>query len=243
MGIELITLIVLFKMCIGSFTMTGNSMTPTIAPNDKFVANMIIYKFEKPLRGDVVVFKESIEDRLLYTQRIIGLPGERIKVEENGGITINGELVMNQKIKKIYTRKGYMADQEWRVPKNGDTLEIIGGHAILENNTILNIDMVNFKQLMKKNDKDFADAVMYMRFLLNGKDEIGPILDLKYNKDIAEKLINGEKVTLDKDYYFVLGDNSNNSYDSRYWGFVAEDRIKGKVIQIIDSKERIGIVE
>jgi signal peptidase I len=223
--------------------LSSNSMSPTIIPGDKFIANMIIYKFEKPLRGDVVVFKEPIEDRVLYTKRIIGLPGERVKVGENGEIYINGNRVINKNVKGKYTRKGFMADKEWIIPKKGDTIEIIGGHAIIQNETVQDIDISSFKQIIEVNDKEVTDAIPYARFLLNGKDETGPILDFKYEKELAEKLFKGEKIVLDKDYYFVLGDNSNNSYDSRFWGFMAENRIKGKLIKTITTNERIGIVE
>ncbi|MDH5602301.1 MAG: signal peptidase I [Cyclobacteriaceae bacterium] len=52
--------------------------------------------------------------------------------------------------------------------------------------------------------------------------------------------IDGERVNkyiIEKNYYFVLGDNRNYSLDSRYWGLLPEDHIIGKAITILYSKK------
>ena len=49
----------------------------------------------------------------------------------------------------------------------------------------------------------------------------------------------GQKFTVPEGHYFVLGDNSGSSYDSRGWGFVPYENIKGKVICIWWPPKRI----
>jgi signal peptidase I len=44
-------------------------------------------------------------------------------------------------------------------------------------------------------------------------------------------------VTVPPDQYFVMGDNRDNSQDSRYWGFLPRDHVKGKAMMIYWSYE------
>jgi signal peptidase I len=44
-------------------------------------------------------------------------------------------------------------------------------------------------------------------------------------------------VTVPADHYFMMGDNRDNSQDSRYWGFLPRDNIKGRALLIYWSYE------
>jgi signal peptidase I len=62
-----------------------------------------------------------------------------------------------------------------------------------------------------------------------------------YNRGIYGE--EGKKIKVPKDSYFVLGDNSASSKDSRYWGFVSRDLLIGKAILIYWPLNRIRIIK
>lgn len=71
-------------------------MVPALNPNTTFIGNKISYRFSKPQRGDIVVFFSSQTDssgyKLENVQRIIGLPGEEIKIA-GGQVYINNTVL------------------------------------------------------------------------------------------------------------------------------------------------------
>ena len=112
---------------------------------------------------------------------------------------------------------------------------------------LLNVD---FKDIIGSNDiyKASPDNVLtnkYYTFTLKveGRDEmVMPIMDFKYNDELFKKLLNGETITLDTNYYMAMGDNTSNSHDTRYFGLVAEPRIKGELLVRWWPLTRIGLL-
>jgi signal peptidase I len=54
----------------------------------------------------------------------------------------------------------------------------------------------------------------------------------------ARKLIEDGELIVPEDSYFVLGDNRDDSYDSRYWGFVPRENVVGRPLMIYWSMDR-----
>ena len=69
------------------FIVSGSSMVPNFHNREYLVVNKIGYRFNEPQRGDVIVFKYPKDTSQYFIKRVIGLPGEKVKVE-NGRIYI-----------------------------------------------------------------------------------------------------------------------------------------------------------
>lgn len=129
------------------FYVKGQSMEPNFYEKDYLIIDEISYRFNQPKRGEIVVFKAPV-GKDYYLKRIIGLPGERVKIEDNKVIVYN-----------------------------------------------------------KENPQGFLVEEAYLT-----EDTKGSI-----------------NQTLGDDEYFLMGDNRDESYDSRRFGPVPEEDIVGKV--------------
>ncbi len=145
----------------------GDSMNPTLYDGNNLIMDKISYRVHEPERFDVIVFPPRNDPSgKNYIKRIIGLPGETVRILEDGTILINGE------------------------PIEGDTFGI---------------------EIIKSDNRGLASEDIYLNF--------------------------GE--------YFVLGDNRNNSIDSRFStvGKVKKSEIIGKAWVRIWPLSEIGFVK
>ncbi len=72
---------------ISPFVVDGESMHPTFENLDYLIVDELLYDFQAPARGDVVVFRYPGNPSIFYIKRIIGLPGETVSINR-GIITI-----------------------------------------------------------------------------------------------------------------------------------------------------------
>lgn len=69
------------------FIVSGSSMVPNYHNREYLVVNKLSYRFDEPARGDVIVFRYPKDTSQYFIKRIIGMPGEKVKVE-NGRVYI-----------------------------------------------------------------------------------------------------------------------------------------------------------
>ena len=222
------------------FNIPSVSMSPTLVPGDKvWVEKLLfgarIYKSfdfddHAPLKcfrlpglrkirpGDVICFNYPlgynrwtvIEFKInyVYCKRVVGIPGDTIRVVD--GITWNnnydGTLGILENQMKIHDtpdsvlwRTAFMATMPFTKPMW--TIKNFGPLYIPEKGKTIELDSI-------------------------GRAIYGPVIEYETGSWPADDMVSH---TFQHDYYFAFGDNSLESQDSRYWGFIPEDFIIGIV--------------
>lgn len=64
------------------FVVSGASMTPTFNANEYLVIDEISYRYHKPERGDVIVFRYPLDPSVFFIKRIVGVPGDVIHISK-----------------------------------------------------------------------------------------------------------------------------------------------------------------
>jgi signal peptidase I len=81
-----------FRLFIAEpFIVSGSSMVPTFHNREYLIINKIGYRLHQPDRGDVIVFKYPRDTSQYFIKRVIGLPGEKVKVADGHVIIYNSQ--------------------------------------------------------------------------------------------------------------------------------------------------------
>jgi signal peptidase I len=92
--VRTVFVVVVFAILIRSFIVQpfiveGRSMEPTFHDHDYLIVSKFDYRFHPPARGDVVVFISPTIPDTNFIKRIIGLPGELVRIDDSG-VFVNG---------------------------------------------------------------------------------------------------------------------------------------------------------
>lgn len=182
-----------------------------------------IIKGAQPQRYDIVTYWMRMDGgKTPYIHRVIGLPGDTIKIVSKA-VYINGkleELLSGLRYdnlirdKNFVNKRIYPGDAPWNE-------DFYGPLYIPKKGDVINLETENkeiWRELIRK------DA-------------------LSEGEENPDRLLNKKEYIVKNNYFFMMGDNRNNSLDSRYTGFVNEDDIFGKADIIYFNKvylDRIG---
>ena len=90
----------LVTFVIQGFKVYGSCMEPNLHTGERLLGNKFIYHFEKPGRGDVVVFKYPADPRKVFIKRIVALPGETVEIH-SGKVFVNKRPISEQYVKAL----------------------------------------------------------------------------------------------------------------------------------------------
>ncbi len=105
---------------------SGSSMFPNFKDGDYIITDKVTYKVSEPQRGDIVVFKNPKDQSQDFIKRIIGIPGDVVKVQ-NGHIFLNGEELAEPFLSSaVITNAGFFMQEGQEVIVPDGHLLVIG---------------------------------------------------------------------------------------------------------------------
>lgn len=197
------------------FKIPSKSMVPTLLVGDFIFVSRYQYglrvpftkywlaEFKDPLRGDVVVFSYPEDEDVDFIKRVVGLPGDKITIK-GGQIFVNGEEVKQQDI-------------------------TISGPSSL-NKRLLQLD-ASAHAFNPPYEDEFPHYKGYGDYTLKIED-FGTTSHHYIQRSKSNPYERDMEFVVPERSFFVMGDNRDQSMDSRFWGFVPRENLKGKAIFI-----------
>ena len=176
---------------VQAFQIPSESMERTLLVGDYLLVDKLHYgppgvwdslmPYEPVRRGDIVVFRYPVRPAEHFVKRVIGLPGDRIHLE-NKRVYVNDQPLTEP---YVHLRRGSYEE---------------------------------FRDNFPANPAPYTDVTAsWLRQM--------------------RTLVRGGELVIPPNSYFVLGDNRDNSLDSRYWGFVPRENVIGRPLLIYWSAQ------
>jgi len=207
------------------------SMIPAVLPGDSFFVDRISYYFTEPDVGDIIVFwfleelrVRSVEQGSPAAQAGIA-PGDIVRTL--GGEPIPSMRTVTQRIETArggelaatLRRQGRFIDVSLNVPTEASDLRSLGiAHAARRVRYVKRLVAVGGQTVHLDEGRVHIDGQP-----LDEVDELG----LTYWTGDVGMRYGVQPSEIPEGHYFVLGDNTRDSYDSRYWGFVPVEELIG----------------
>lgn len=249
----LITILVAFFLktfVVEAFRIPTGSMEQTLLVGDFILVNKFIYgasspKFipftdvslpyvrlshlRKPARGDVIVFefpgeRDEAHPRVLvnYVKRCVAVPGDTLEIIDKV-LFANGSRFLEPDGVRFDTpaaRPKEKPNNRTFPRHSGFNEDNYGPVEVPERGTVVPLSRDNIQQWKTFIERE-GHTVQYGlqgKILIDGRE--------------------ADSYVVERDYYFVMGDNRDNSLDSRFWGFLPDENIVGQATLIYWSWEQ-----
>jgi signal peptidase I len=202
----------------------GSSSPRTIPFTDVKLPYFQFPALRDPRRYDIVVFeypgdRDELAPTVIsnYVKRCIGVPGDTIEVVDKVVFVNKKEAPRAPQIQyaeNICEPKGEVSSDIFPkgAPFNKDNY---GPIVVPKKGDVIKLTKDNIDEWRTIIDREFGEIAVTV--------------------EGSQILIKGKPVTsytFKQDYYFMMGDNRDDSADSRYWGFVGRDKIIGQALMI-----------
>jgi len=95
-----VVFIFLVTFVVQGFKVYGSCMEPNLFTGERLLGNKFVYRFEKPSRGDIIVFRFPPDPHKIFIKRIVALPGETVEIRQ-GKVYINGKPMHEPYMRKV----------------------------------------------------------------------------------------------------------------------------------------------